>query len=178
LKLIIIFIIITCSYSSLYSSENRIILSGFTYHIDRTNDHGIKYNELNYGFGVEHNTREKNENLYMNYKIMIIADSYEKPFPFISVGGEYKLNTLPLAFSLDVFSGIKHLGKKYALDENGDYYIKSGTYKPILGLAPSIKLFIKDVSVNLSYSPEVIVKNKYLKLHPPAFFYMTFGYKI
>lgn len=117
----------------------------------------------------------------MTYGVAVIIDSFENVFPFFTLGTEYRFeniitNDLSLSIGANIFAGVKKINDYYTNDITGETTVTDTYYSPLTGLAPSLKIYYKDISINMYVSPSITVSIDNKNYHAEGFVYTTFSY--
>jgi len=165
--------------TSVNAEEFRAVFHGFSKHDISANRLGEKFNETNYGLGLEYNTYTDNNQFYFSSSANIIKDSYFNPFYFMTAGMEYRTKTfIPVSFGILGLVGAKklqHYNWNWSLNA---YELESEQYLPMGAIMPIIKFYFGDATINYSYSPSVEFKYQEKNVHVVGFHYVSFTYKI
>lgn len=154
---------------SIFATEQRILLSGFTIHERKEDRFGKKYNAFNYGLGYEYNFFEKYNEIYFGMNTLVLNDSFKNPQLNIGFGHSYRfdMGAVDISLGLSGFAAIKKIYTDKDLDREG------GKYKLAGGLGPNIVFYKDNMSVNFMYIPSV----KYKELDITGFLFTYFSYK-
>jgi hypothetical protein len=152
-----------------YSSEQRVLLSGFTLHEHTSDRFGEKYNPFNYGVGYEYNFFNDYNELYFATSALLFNDSFENPQFVLGMGHAYRFDTgiIDIAVGVNGFIGVKKIYTDDDLNRDGGSYGFTG------GVGPAVTLYYENMSVNFIYIPPF----SYKKLDTTGFLFMYFGYK-
>lgn len=164
------FLIFILSFSSLFASEHRLLLSGFTIHEKSHKKNGGEYNGFNYGAGYEFTTFEHYNELYFATNITVIKDSHNKPQYTLSGSPNirFKLSTnTAVSFGLAMFGMWKKDNFKKGVSE------EEAEYDLLFGAAPLSSVYYKNFNVNFAYVPTISHDN----IKTVGFAIMYFGWK-
>lgn len=116
---------------------------GLSYHLDRRDETGYRFNERNPGFGVQSILSTRNRSKYY-VEAAILEDSYRRAAKYITFGYDYRLYR---GLSLGVLCGI--------------YDSRSVAETATVVAAPMISYRYRDLKVNLVHLPEFPGINPY-----------------
>ena len=153
----------------LFADEQRLLLSGFTIHVEPHNRFDERYNALNYGLGYEYNFYEEEREIYFGMNTLILNDSYYNPQFTIGAGHYMRFNMgeAQSAIGLSGFLGWKKVYDDSDIDRDGGKYRLTG------GIAPALNFYYKDASVNFMFIPSF----KYKDIDITGFLYTYFSWK-
>jgi hypothetical protein len=123
--------------------EFGLSLYGLSYHLDRRDETGYRFNERNPGFGVQSILASKDRSKYY-VEAAILEDSYRRAAKYITFGYDYRLYK---GLSLGVLCGI--------------YDSRSVAETATVVAAPMISYRYRDLKVNLVHLPEFPGINPY-----------------
>ena len=165
----LMFILLILLPVSLFSTEQRVLLSGFTIHEHSKDRFDQKYNGFNYGAGYEYNYFSEYNELYFLTNVLVINDSFKNPQLAIGFGHSYRFDTgdIDISAGLSGFVGLKKIYTDKDADRSGGSYGLTG------GVGPVAALYYGKYSINFIYVPGIAFKD----FDTTGFLFTYFGYK-
>lgn len=135
--------------SCAYGAENRLLLTGLSFHEVRKNQFGETYNMTNTGFGYEHNRFTRYGEWYLAGNVMLMNDSFRNPQLTLGLGHaiRYRYELADLSVGAAGFVGWKKFYNHYDTDKSTGHYDLTG------GVTPVVSLYRGEWSLNLIYIP-------------------------
>jgi hypothetical protein len=137
--------------SLVHGNEQRLLLTGCSWHETSRDQFGERYNAFNAGIGYEWNRFETYREWYFTGNVMLFNDSFRHPQLTVGFGHAMRFegDFVDTSVGLAGFVGVKKL---YEAD---DRVGTTGKYGFMGGIAPAVSFYRGPWSLNLIYVPSV-----------------------